>query len=101
MSWISASGVTCQRTQLPLILCWAIAVYKSQGLTLDQAVVDIGPRESLGLTFVALSRTKKIKRLCILSHVHFRKNSKIGECHGLLKRHQEEERLQQVLNVTL
>ncbi|KAI3952958.1 hypothetical protein MKX01_028650 [Papaver californicum] len=28
-SWISASGVTCQRTQLPLILCWDITVHKS------------------------------------------------------------------------
>ena len=60
-SW--ADGGNQTRTQLPLKLCWAITMHKSQGQTLLQAVVDLGVKESCtGLTFVCLSRAKHIKR---------------------------------------
>ena len=53
----STSGVQCSRLQLPLKLAWAVTIHKSQGLTLDKEVIDIGKREfSSGLTFVACSR---------------------------------------------
>ncbi|MCL7028421.1 hypothetical protein MKW94_024005 [Papaver nudicaule] len=100
-SWISSSGVTCTRTQLPLILCWAITVHKSQGLTLDQAVVDIGPKESLGLTFVALSRTRKLKDLAFSPMFDFDRIEGIGACKGLDLRRKEEERLQQISTATM
>ena len=52
-SWFS-SGVNSSRLQLPLKLSWAVTVHKSQGLTLDRAVIDIGKKEfCAGLTFVA------------------------------------------------
>ena len=46
------------RQQLPLRLAWSVTVtiHKSQGLTLDQAVVDIGEDFSTGLFFIPLSR---------------------------------------------
>ena len=50
----SSSGVQCSRLQLPLKLAWAVTIHKSQGLTLDKAVIDVSTREfSTGLTFVA------------------------------------------------
>ncbi|KAI3835106.1 hypothetical protein MKX03_016792 [Papaver bracteatum] len=95
-NWISSSGVTCQRKQLPLILCWAITVHKSQGLTLDQAVADIGAKESLGLTFVALSRTRRLSDLAFHPMFSFERIAKIGECKALPERRQEEKRLQEL-----
>ena len=35
-------GVTLQRTQLPLLPCWAATIHKVQGLSLDAAVIDLG-----------------------------------------------------------
>ena len=53
----SSSGVQCSRLQIPLKLAWAVTIHKSQGLTLDKAVINIGKKEfSSGLTFVACSR---------------------------------------------
>ena len=37
-------GVTLQRTQLPLLPCWAATIHKVQGLSLDAAVIDLGPK---------------------------------------------------------
>ena len=56
-SWSSLGG-HCSRLQLPLKLAWAVTIHKSQGLTLDKVVIDVGKREfSTGLTFVQKSRT--------------------------------------------
>jgi hypothetical protein len=45
--------------QVPLRLAWAVTIHKSQGLTYDQIVVDMGNRAfSPGQTYVALSRVK-------------------------------------------
>ena len=41
-------------------LAWSITIHKSQGMTLDRAVIDIGKSENPlgGITFVAISRLK-------------------------------------------
>ena len=51
----SSSGVLCSRLQLPLKLAWAVTIHKSQGLTLDKVVIDVGKREfTTGLTVCSL-----------------------------------------------
>lgn len=52
------------RKQFPLTLAYALTIHKSQGLTLENAVIKIGRKEnSAGLTYVAMSRVKEIGNL--------------------------------------
>ena len=54
-------GVTLQRTQLPLLPCWAATIHKVQGLSLDAAVIDLGPKVfEDGMAYVALSRVRTL-----------------------------------------
>ncbi|KAL2474964.1 ATP-dependent DNA helicase [Abeliophyllum distichum] len=95
-NWKASNGTSCQRTQIPVVLCWAITIHKSQGLTLDKVVVDIGDKESLGLTFVALSRTRRLQDLIFNPMFSYERLQKIGKCEGLKGRRQEEERLRTI-----
>lgn len=57
------------RFQLPLILSWAITIHKSQGKTLDKAVIDLGPNVFAdSQAYVALSRVKTIQNVYLLRY---------------------------------
>ena len=59
-------GQRYKRQQLPLRLAWAMTIHKCQGLTLTKAWIDLGSSErTLGITYVALRRVKKIQDLII------------------------------------
>lgn len=53
------------RTQIPLIAGWAITIHKSQGMTLERAVVDVDEAWEHGHSYVALSRVNTLDGLCV------------------------------------
>lgn len=57
--------VVASVSQVPLTLAWAMTVHKSQGLTLDRVVCDLGNAFTEGQIYVALSRVRKLGHLHI------------------------------------
>ena len=68
--------------QLPLTLCWALTIHKSQGLTLNSAIIDAGDNIfECGQIYVALSRIKSLNGL-FLKEFNYKKiqtNPKVKE----------------------
>ena len=66
VSWESSEVDGLKRSQIPLILAYAITIHKCQGATLDSALIDIGRSTfESGQAYVALSRVKSLESLYI------------------------------------
>lgn len=73
-TWNNAEGRIVEETvgsfeQFPLRLAWAITVHKSQGLTFEKVIADIGNSFASGQAYVALSRCTSFEGLVLLSPV--------------------------------
>ena len=90
--WTS-SGKHHSRQQFPLQLRYAITIHKSQGQTLNKAVIDIGKKEyATGCTYVAFSRLKKLQD-GLIKTMPFDRLQAIGRGKNLSDRIHEESRL--------
>ena len=51
------------RTEMPLLLAWAVSIHRAQGATLDRMVADLSACFAKGQAYVALSRVREIQHL--------------------------------------
>ena len=68
VSQVNKSARVMKRYQFPLTLAYAITIHKSQGLSLDAVIADLGDDVfSCGMSYVALSRVRSIDGLYLFN----------------------------------
>lgn len=87
MEWTmgEAGRILGRIIQLPLRLAWAITVHKSQGMTLDEAVIDLREAFEYGQGYVALSRVRALSGLHLIGW-----NERALETHPMVQEHDAE-----------
>ena len=94
-------GDNFERLQFPLKLAWSLTIHKSQGLTLKKCWIDLGSTEKVaGLTYVALSRVRKLSDT-VIEPLTFERLHALKKTSNYKYRLLEESRLEQLAQHTL
>ena len=92
-NWL-VTGAACSRLQLPLKLAWAVTIHKSQGLTLDKAVINLEKSDfCAGLSFVACSHVRKLSDLLFRPPFDYQRIAHLGTTSNFRDRQLEDHRL--------
>jgi ATP-dependent DNA helicase PIF1 len=76
---VNNGKVVFTRRQVPLKLCWAITIHKSQGLTIDCLDVNLdGTERNPGQAYVAVSRGRSFDKMRVRNY-HRRRFISIGD----------------------
>ena len=71
---VTENGLSKQQvgelSQYPIRLAWAITIHKSQGMTLQNAVIDVSQAFTPGQVYVAFSRLKDLTGLFIVKDIN-------------------------------
>ena len=86
MEWtIEENGeIVAKIKQVPLRLAWAMTIHKSQGITIDQAFMDLNGAFVEGQGYVAISRVKTLDGLHLAGY-----NDKALAVHPIVLRHDD------------
>ena len=69
--WMSG-GKSYSRTFFPLLLAYSMTIHRSQGVTMQRIMINIGDREfACGLTYTAVSRVRSLKHLAFYPFPNF------------------------------
>ena len=60
-------------------MAWGLTIHKAQGITLQNATIDIGNIDKIGLTFTAISRVKSLSGLRISQTFSFSRYSRMQD----------------------
>lgn len=83
--------------QYPVRLAWAITVHKSQGLTFERAVIDVGQAFAPGQVYVALSRLTSLDGLLLRTRIDPSVVSTDAEVIAFSRKKDEQGELQPIL----
>lgn len=65
--WEENGREVASRSQIPLLLAWAMSIHKSQGQTIERLRIDLGKSFECGMSYVALSRGVSLETVQVVN----------------------------------